>query len=104
MFHITKKPIDFPYEYYSINTSKNESKRIEYNNGIKKIILANDHQSLIDYKLQGRAFNLVIPTPEHYLPMLYVLALKEENEKVRLFNDKTVAGSLAMTSFIIEKE
>ncbi len=62
----------------------------------------NDPHSLIDYKSQGRAFKLSIPTPEHFLPLLYALALKDESEKVSFFNDKTVAGSLAMTSVKIE--
>lgn len=70
---------------------------------MKKQILANDHQSLINYKMQGEAFKLAIPTSEHYLPLIYTLALKEENEKVSFFNDKTAAGSLAMTSLLIEK-
>jgi 4,5-DOPA dioxygenase extradiol len=61
-----------------------------------------DHHSLIDYKSQGRAFKLSIPTPEHFLPLLYALALKDESEKLSFFNDKTVAGSLAMTSVKIE--
>jgi 4,5-DOPA dioxygenase extradiol len=65
---------------------------------MKKFILNGDHKSLIDYELQGKAFSLSIPTPEHFLPLLYVLALKEESETVTLFNDKLVAGSLAMTS------
>jgi 4,5-DOPA dioxygenase extradiol len=65
---------------------------------MKKFILTDDHKSLIDYKSQSRAFKLAIPTPEHFLPLLYVLALKDEGEKVSIFNDKTVAGSLAMTS------
>jgi 4,5-DOPA dioxygenase extradiol len=69
---------------------------------IKKFILDGDHKSLINYGSQGKAFNLSIPTPEHFLPLLYVLALKEENEKVSFFNDKTVAGSLAMTCVRIE--
>eukprot|EP01107_Rhizomastix_libera_P001841 TRINITY_DN13180_c0_g1_i1.p3 TRINITY_DN13180_c0_g1~~TRINITY_DN13180_c0_g1_i1.p3 ORF type:complete len:128 (-),score=5.85 TRINITY_DN13180_c0_g1_i1:6-389(-) len=70
---------------------------------MKKQIIANDHQSLINYKMQGEAFKLAIPTSEHYLPLIYTLALKEKNEKVSFFNDKTVAGSLAMTSLLIEK-
>jgi 4,5-DOPA dioxygenase extradiol len=41
---------------------------------------------------------LAIPTPEHYLPLLYALSLKSENEDIQLFNDKAVAGSLTMTS------
>jgi len=36
--------------------------------------------------------------PDHFLPLLYILALKEENEKVAIFNDKAVAGSLTMTT------
>jgi 4,5-DOPA dioxygenase extradiol len=74
---------------------------IEANEKMKKFILSNDHKSLIDYKLQGTAFNLAIPTPDHFLPLLYSLALKEENEKIGLFNDKAVAGSLTMTSIKI---
>jgi 4,5-DOPA dioxygenase extradiol len=65
---------------------------------MKKFILSGDHQSLINFKSQGRAFDLAIPTPEHFLPLLYVLALKEENDKIDLFNDQAVAGSLTMTS------
>jgi 4,5-DOPA dioxygenase extradiol len=76
---------------------------IEANEKMKKFILNGDHRQLIDYKSQGKSFDLAIPTPEHYLPMLYALALKEENEKVTFFNDKPVAGSLSMTSFKIEK-
>lgn len=75
---------------------------IEANDKMKKFILSNDHQQLINFKSQGKGFELAIPTPEHYLPLLYALALKEENEKVSLFNDKALGGSLTMTSVKIE--
>ena len=65
---------------------------------MKNLILNGDHQSLIDYQKQGKLFDLAIPTPEHFLPLLYVLALKDKNDTICLFNDKTVSGSLAMTS------
>lgn len=74
---------------------------IEANEKMKNYILSDDHKSLINYKLQGSAFNLAIPTPDHFLPLLYALALKEENEKIEVFNDKAVAGSLTMTSIKI---
>ena len=74
---------------------------IEANEKVKKFILSNDHKSLIDYKKQGRAFSLAVPTSDHFLPLLYSLALKEENEKIEIFNDKAVAGSLTMTSIKI---
>jgi 4,5-DOPA dioxygenase extradiol len=76
---------------------------IEASEKMKKFILSNDHQSLINYEEQGKSFELAIPTPEHYLPLLYVLALKEENETIEIFNDKLVMGSLAMTSLKIDQ-
>ena len=76
---------------------------IEANEKMKKYILTDDHQSLINFRSQGKAFDLAIPTPEHFLPLLYVLALKEEDEKVEFFNDKPIMGSLSMTSLKIKK-
>jgi 4,5-DOPA dioxygenase extradiol len=71
---------------------------MEASEKMKKFILSGDHKQLINYRSHGKPFELAIPTPEHYLPLLYAMALKEENETVSLFNDKAVAGSLTMTS------
>ncbi|MEQ9187846.1 MAG: 4,5-DOPA dioxygenase extradiol [Cryomorphaceae bacterium] len=71
---------------------------IEANEKMKKYMLSGDHQQLINFRSQGKAFDLAIPTAEHYLPLLYTLALKDEKDELRLFNDKAVAGSLTMTS------
>ncbi len=76
---------------------------IEAREKMKKYILSGDHKPLINFQSQGKAFELAIPTPEHYLPLLYALALKGEHEKVELFNDKAVAGALTMTSLKIDK-
>lgn len=70
----------------------------EANDKMRKYIIDNDFKKLIDYKSQGRAFDLAIPTPEHYLPLIYALALKSKNDDISIFNDKPVAGSLTMTS------
>ena len=74
---------------------------IEANEKMKECILNRNHDSLIKYESQGKAFRFGIPTPEHYLPMLYSIALQEENENAVLFNDKPVGGSLTMTSIKI---
>lgn len=76
---------------------------IEANEKMKKLILSGDHHSLINYQAQGKAFDLAIPTREHFLPLLYALALKEENENIEIFNDKPVMGSLTMTSLKIHR-
>lgn len=76
---------------------------MEANDLFKKLIIRNDHQSLMAYKDLGNAVQLSIPTPEHYLPLLYALALKEKDEELSFFNDKAVMGSLTMTSVWIGK-
>jgi len=73
----------------------------EANEKMKRFILSGDHRSLINYKSQGKSFDLAIPSPEHFLPLLYALALKEGNEQISLFNDKATMGSLTMTSLKI---
>ena len=74
---------------------------IEMNTTFKDLISSGDHRALIQYEALGNAAKLSIPTPEHYLPMLYVLGLKKENEDLKFFNDKTLMGSISMTSFKI---
>lgn len=64
-------------------------------------ILNGDHNSLIKYQSLGKAFNLAIPSPEHYLPLLYILSLKDKHENIELFNDKALGGSITMTSLKI---
>lgn len=77
---------------------------LEAGEKMKKYILSNDFKQLINFRSQGKAFDLAIPTLEHYLPLLYALALKDDDEQVSLFNDKAVGGSLTMTSVKIGKE
>ena len=71
---------------------------MEAGEAMKSHIMSGDHSPLINYGSQGKAFSLAVPTPEHFLPLLYTLALKESYETVELFNDRPVAGSLTMTS------
>lgn len=74
---------------------------IEANVKMKSFISSNKHLDLMNYTNQGESFQLAIPSPEHYLPLLYSLALKNEKDNVTFFNDKTVMGSISMTSLII---
>lgn len=85
-------------EWRRLNETFGYDWALEAGEKMKSYILDGDHNPLINYRAQGTAFNLAIPTPEHYLPLLYSLALKEDSEAVELFNDKAVAGALTMTS------
>lgn len=74
---------------------------LEYDETVRRLILSGDHAPLVHYEEQGRAARLSIPTNEHYLPMLYILALQEEQEPVRFFTEQMMMGSLSMRSFQI---
>lgn len=76
----------------------------EANEKMKNFIINEDFDKLINYHQQGNEFKLAIPTPEHYLPLLYALALKQKNDNITVFNDKPVAGSLTMTSLKLESD
>jgi 4,5-DOPA dioxygenase extradiol len=76
---------------------------LEASDLLKRLIEDDDHRALIDYPALGRSVQLAVPSPEHYLPLLYALALKEKDESIAFFNDIPVAGSLTMTSIVIEK-
>lgn len=84
--------IDYSYDWANEASEK-----------MKTYILSGDHKQLINYQSQGKEFGLAVPTPEHYLPLLYSLALKDKNDEVSLFNDKAIGGSLTMTSVKISK-
>jgi len=73
----------------------------ELNDILKNKLIDGDDLSLINYRSLHKDAELAIPTPEHYIPMLYVLGLRNKDEKVRFFNDKVIAASLNMTSFIV---
>lgn len=71
---------------------------LQMNSRFKELIAGGDYRPLINYENLGSEAKLAIPTPEHYLPLLYTLGLKGNHDKVTFFNDKAVAGSLTMTS------
>jgi 4,5-DOPA dioxygenase extradiol len=71
---------------------------LQINNKFKQLIEEGDYKPLINYSSLGKEAMLAIPTPEHYLPLMYTLGLKNNRDNVSFFNDKAVGGSLTMTS------
>jgi len=71
---------------------------LEMNAIFKDKITNGFHKELMDYENLNKAAKLAIPSPDHYYPLLYILALQTDNDKVEFFNDKAVGGSLTMTS------
>ena len=74
---------------------------IEASSFINSHLIKGDYSPLINYQKQAKAIQLAIPSPDHYLPLIYTLGLQQKGETISLFNDKLLAGSLSMTSLKI---
>jgi 4,5-DOPA dioxygenase extradiol len=68
------------------------------NDKLKTLVNEGNHSDLINYQKLGKEVQMAIPTPEHYLPLLYILGMKGPKEEIGLFNDKMEMGSISMTS------
>ncbi|MHA6727940.1 4,5-DOPA-extradiol-dioxygenase [Chryseobacterium sp. A301] len=71
---------------------------IEAHQKTNEWILDGNFDPLISYQKQGTALQYAVPSPDHYLPLIYSLGLKGKKEAVSLFNDELIGGSLSMTS------
>ena len=65
---------------------------------LKTLIEARDHAALVDYPKLGPDALRAIPTDEHYLPLLYALALRGPAEPLKFFTEKVTLGSISMRS------
>ena len=74
---------------------------IEARETVNNYLIDGNYQPLIEYEKQSTAVQMAIPSPDHYLPLIYTLGLQQKGESISLFNDKLVAGSLSMTSLKI---
>ena len=68
---------------------------------LASLIEKREHKTLIDYPSLGKEARMAIPTNEHYLPMLYALALQEKDEPLRFFAERVILGSISMRAFQI---
>ena len=90
--------ISLPTGASNLNTEFGLDWALEMNTIFKDKILNGDHQALINYQKLHKDALLAVPTPDHYYPLLYSLALWDKKEEQTFFNDKAVAGSLKLTS------
>ncbi|HLC43116.1 MAG TPA: 4,5-DOPA dioxygenase extradiol [Methylomirabilota bacterium] len=74
---------------------------IEFDELTRQLIVAGDHRSLIAYEKCGRAASLAVPTPDHYWPLLYTIALQDAGEPVSFPIEGIANGSISMRTIII---
>lgn len=71
-----------------------------FDNHIKEQIIEKNFDEILDYK-SNKFAKAAFPTPEHFYPLLYILGASNKNDKVQVFNDKCIFGSLSMTSYLL---
>jgi len=73
----------------------------EFDESVKQCLLNRDHENLIHYQKLGETSRLAVPTLDHYLPMIYVLALQEKNELPTFVHESFQHASISMRCFQI---
>jgi 4,5-DOPA dioxygenase extradiol len=71
---------------------------IRFNDTVRAALASRDHRTLIDLEKLGEDARLSAPTPEHYLPLLYIAALQREDESMIFPVDGYDLGSISMLS------
>jgi 4,5-DOPA dioxygenase extradiol len=72
----------------------------EFNTQLRQSIAAADHRFAIDYEQAGPAARASIPTPEHYLPLLYVLGASRADDGISFPVDGLEMASISMLSVL----
>jgi 4,5-DOPA dioxygenase extradiol len=67
-----------------------------FESAARELMLAGDYAPLIEYERLGRDAALSIPTPDHYLPLLYVLGARQSNDSIRFPVEGVDGGSISM--------
>jgi 4,5-DOPA dioxygenase extradiol len=71
---------------------------VRFEQQAREMLLAGEHKPLINYEKLGRDALLSIPTPDHYLPLLYVMATRQQGEKIQFPVEGVDGGSISMLS------
>ncbi len=71
---------------------------VRFEQQAREFISAGDHEPLVHYELLGKDALLAAPTPDHFLPLLYVLAQQQEDDAVTFPVEGFDGGSISMTT------
>jgi 4,5-DOPA dioxygenase extradiol len=69
---------------------------VRFEEQVRKLLLAHEHGPLVAYEALGRDAILSVPTPDHYLPLLYIIALQKPGEQLSFPVDGVDGGSISM--------
>jgi 4,5-DOPA dioxygenase extradiol len=75
---------------------------VQFNEAVREFLSRNEHAPLVDYHLMGEPAALSVPTPEHYLPMLYIAGARRDDDDFAIVTDGIELASVGMLSFAYE--
>ncbi len=65
-------------------------------------VVSRNHDGVLRYRQAGESAELAFRGLDHYAPLLYALGASDDNDRITVFNEACVLGSLSMTSFLFE--
>ena len=84
--------------YFSKTDNKPFDWAVEFAAWSKEKIVQHDFKSLVNYETKGAMAKLAVPTTDHYIPMIYSVALADKNETIDFTYEETI-GSMSMRTF-----
>ncbi len=75
---------------------------LDFDSKMKEAIITKDHNSIIRYRrIYGKSAKLSVPTEEHFIPLLYILGLRNEFDNLNFFYEKFQNSGMSMRSFLL---
>lgn len=71
---------------------------VKFENTVRECLISHDHTPLVEYETLGRDAHLSAPTPDHYLPLLYVAGASDKDDEVNFPVEGVDGGSISMLS------
>jgi 4,5-DOPA dioxygenase extradiol len=73
-----------------------------FDHWVKSCLQDNETEKLLNYRKMGSPAELAIPSPEHFIPLFYLLGVRLQNDKCHFYGEKVIGGSLSMRSVVLK--
>jgi len=74
---------------------------VEFDKIVKYNLINKNHQELVNFREMGNYASLAVPTLDHYLPMIYAIAMQGQDETLKFTYEGFQNGSISMRCFQI---